>query len=154
MTSFTGSRAGYDSCALRWFGRMLCYGSPRPRHMAGFRLELCCDMAVMWYAYMCVFGYVRRFEPSGVMLCVAPASEWWPRSWALHDFVCIMYIWFWYTFGYIVRHFSPLYPVCFQLWSIFLYYMLYILSTSFVLTPFLRGLRFMPAGTDAGDPPL
>ena len=37
-----------------------------------------------------------------------------------------------------------------------LYLMLYILSTYSVLTPFLRGLRFMPAGTDAqlGDPPV
>ena len=43
--------------------------------------------------------------------------------------------------------------------SVFHYYgsvfLLYILSTYSVLTPFLRGLRFMPAGTDAQfeDPP-
>ncbi len=39
--------------------------------------------------------------------------------------------------------------------SCHLYLMLYILSTLSVLTPFLGGLRFMPAGVDAqlGDPP-
>ena len=31
---------------------------------------------------------------------------------------------------------------------VYMCFLLYILSTSFVLTPFLRGLHSMPAGTD------
>ena len=39
--------------------------------------------------------------------------------------------------------------------SLLLCFKLYMLSTYSVLTPFLRGAAFMPAGTDArfGDPP-
>ena len=45
----------------------------------------------MLWRYVCS-GMYGDLKPSGVMMCVAPASEWWPRSWALHDFICIMYI--------------------------------------------------------------
>ena len=41
-----------------------------------------------------------------------------------------------------------------QTMIMFVMFLLYILGTFFVLTPFLRGLGYMPAGTDAlGDTP-
>ena len=85
---------------------------PRPRHRAGFRLWsyaviwlMICLM--MWYA---VFGVYGDLKPSGVMLCVAPASEWWPRSWALCMIsICIICICFQYRSDILIRYFLSLY---------------------------------------------
>ena len=82
---------------------------PRPCHRAGFRLELCCDMAsdairsLMFCDLLCSEMY-GDLKPSGVMLCVAPASEWRPRSWAfawfrlhyvyVYDLIRILTYWF------------------------------------------------------------
>ena len=92
-----------------WFVRLMTIRPyavlrfPRLRHRAGFRLELCCDMArdaIRSPMIMLVFGDVRRFETfwcyavCGASVGVATTF----LSVCMISFALCIRIWFWYGF--------------------------------------------------------
>ena len=98
---------------------MLCYGSRGFAIGPGSVWSYVVIWLVMRYAHLwlCLCsGMYGDLKPSGVMLCVAPASEWRPRSWALHDFRLhyvyvydliwiltlrfVLHFVFWFAFGF------------------------------------------------------
>ena len=140
------------SCAL-WYTPVLCcvYGSPssllKGRVPLIFGVMLCLALCCVWY----VTG-IRRFE---TFWCYAVL--WRHRRAGDHIFcalcmICILKVnilIFWISTYFLYFRFdcdSDLFSVYSALHTQYI----------FVLTPFLRGLRFMPAGTDAqfGDPPV
>ena len=122
-----------------------------PRSRAGFHicLALCGDWhyAVLW----CVPG-IRRFE---TFWCYAVL--WRHRQAGDHIFLCPMHNLY---FGN--KHFDIFLYVLFSIYLIRLLFRFISIPSAlhtqyiFRTDPLLRGLRFMPAGTDAqpGDPPV
>ena len=80
---------------MTYSGVMLCYGSRDLAIGPGsvYGVMLWYGLWYVWWYDMLCLGMYGDLKPSGVMLCVAPASEWWPRSWALCMIsICIMYM--------------------------------------------------------------
>ena len=152
VISFAESRAGsvvvrtliYSGVMLwLWFTEPLARGpgSTYIWRYAVYGVMLCCDV---WRRY-------GDLKPSGVMLCygaIDRRATIFPVPYAWFIFWSNILI-FWKCIYFLYLYFD-LNSDC------ILHFLLCILSTYFVLTPFLRGLRFMPAGTNAqfGDPPV